>query len=112
MYAISSGRIVSQYTLSTPWDLSTSAFDTSSPEVGSSTTQGMYISPDGTKLFVNNYTTVFQYTLLTPWDVSTASYDNISLFTGSQDSSPQGIYYNGSNLYISGSGADTVYQYE
>ena len=86
--------LVYQYTLSTPWDVSSATYDSISFSVISegANPSGMYISSNGSKLYfisiANN--NVFQYTLSTPWDVSSASYDNKSLSRTATQS--HGIY--------------------
>ena len=70
-----------QYTLSTPWDLSTASYDSISFNVSSQDTgpRSFYIRPDGAKLYMLGDTNdrVHQYTLSTPWDLSTISYDSV-----------------------------------
>ena len=43
-----------------------------------STPRQVDFNPDGTKMYITSYTTVYQYTLSTPYDASTATYDSIS----------------------------------
>lgn len=75
------------YTLSTPWDLSTGAYDsislTLSPEVGYNANGGGFcLSPDGSKLFMGGGLSsagtfqpkVYRYDLGTAFNLSTASY--------------------------------------
>lgn len=73
---------VFQYTLSTPWDVSTASYD-SVEFIASqgSGPGGMFFKPDGLNLFVvSNYDTtnrkVVDYSLSTAWDLSTASTSN------------------------------------
>lgn len=70
---------VFQYTLSTPWDVSTASYDSvefiADQGLGPG---GMFFKPDGLNLFVvSNYDTsnrkVVDYSLSTAWDLSTAS---------------------------------------
>ena len=39
----------------------------------------IFFKPDGTKLYMQDSTTVYQYSLSTAWDITTASYDSKSL---------------------------------
>jgi len=62
----SSGDDVNVYNLTTPWDISTSAFVNVFSVSGQDTSpQGIYIKPDGTKMYIMGQTndTVFQYTV-------------------------------------------------
>lgn len=86
LYIIStSSPAVFQYTLSTPWDVSTATYSGKSFSFSGQSfnyNQGILFKPDGTKMYAANgsfgTSGVFQYTLSTPWDVSTASYDSAS----------------------------------
>jgi hypothetical protein len=62
----STGDDVNVYNLTTPWDISTSAFvNVFSVSAQDLTPQGIYIKPDGTKMYMVGSTndTVFQYTV-------------------------------------------------
>ena len=118
MYIVgSSSDTVYQYTLSTPWNVSTATYDSISKDVSSqeSSPYGVAFNSDGSKMYIvgSKNKTVFQYTLSTPWNVSTATYDTVSKNVSSQDSIPYGVAFNsdGSKMYIVGGGNDTVFQY-
>ena len=73
-----------QYTLSTPWDLSTLVYDDELDVTSQETfsLQGMAFSSDGTKFYhVGNTDYVYQYTLSSAWDLPTATYDSVSFDT-------------------------------
>jgi len=62
----STGDDVNVYNLTTPWDISTSAFVNVFSVSGQDTSpQGIYIKPDGTKMYIMGQTndTVYQYTV-------------------------------------------------
>jgi len=107
-----------QYTLSTPWDVSTASYDskTISVESQDSGLQSIFLKDDGTKLyfFGNSGGSIYQYTLSTPWDVSTASYDSKSLSVSSEDSFMKQFYIkpDGTKLYSMGLGFDMVHEYD
>ncbi len=118
MYIVGGGNdTVFQYTLSTPWNVSTATYDTVSKSVSSQegTPRSVAFNSDGSKMYIVGYSnkTVYQYTLSTPWNVSTATYDTVSKNVSSQDINPFGVAFNsdGSKMYIVGSKNDTVYQY-
>lgn len=117
-YYVDSGTgFVYQYTLSTPWDLSTASYASKSFSVVSQETNslGLTFKSDGTKMYIvgNTNDTVYQYTLSTAWDVSTASYDSVSFSVAAQDGNPSGIVFksDGTKMYIVGSASDNIYQY-
>lgn len=107
-----------QYTLSTPWDVSTATYASKFFSVSGqeNSPQGMAFSNDGKKVLVvgNANDTVYQYSLSTPWDISTASYDTKSLNIGGQESTPHGIALSTdqTKMFIIGSATDTVYTYQ
>lgn len=117
MYVLFSSTTVRQYTLSTPWDLSTASYDSVSKDFSAqgSSVQGFYFKDDGTKIYViiGSNNTVFQYSLSTAWNVSTASYDSVSLSGAAQDSAMLDITFkpDGSILYLTGTTNNRVYQY-
>ena len=108
---------VYQYTLSTPWDISTATFASKSKDVTPEDTdpQGLTFSVDGTKMYISGATndTVFQYTVSTPWDISTASFASKIKDVSAEDTDPLGVVFkpDGLIMYIVGVQNNTVYQY-
>lgn len=106
-----------QYTLSTPWDVSTASYASKFLSVSSQEASplGMAFSFDGTKVLVvgSGNDTVYQYNLSTAWDISTGSYSSKSLNVSTQESVPHGIALSldDSKLFVVGTGTDTVYTY-
>lgn len=80
-----------------------------------SSTQGIALNNDGTKLFVlsSSADAVFQYSLPTAYDVTNMSYDSVSFSIAAQDTAPSGIVFNndGTKMYIVGYSSDSVYEY-
>lgn len=117
MYLIRRAGSVFQYSLSTPWDISTASYDSKSysPATQASFSEDVKISSDGTTMLIldSGHDAVYQYTLSTPWDVSTASYDSKSLSVGTQDGTATSFFVGsvGKKLYVAGDVNDTVYQY-
>jgi hypothetical protein len=76
-----SNDIIKEYTMSTPWDVST-ATSTYDLDVSANTTEisNIRISEDGLTLYITNGTlnTFQKYTLSVAWDVSTATYTSTS----------------------------------
>lgn len=106
-----------QYTMSTPFDLSTTSYDNVSLSVVSleSTPLGITFNPDGTKMYMCGYQQdrLYQYSLSSAFDISTAVYDNINLYMGAQDAFPVDIEFSsdGSKMYMVGLTTDNLYQY-
>ena len=108
---------VYQYSLSTPFNVSTASYDSVTLNVSSQSVfpTAIEFNNDGTKMFIGSSNTngVFQYSLSSGFDLSTASYDSVSFNPSSQESNVQGIQFNndGTKMYIIGTTNNTVFQY-
>lgn len=108
---------VYQYTLSTPGDVSTAAYDSVSFSISAqeNLSQGFWIKNDGTKMYIIGIQNqaVYQYTLSTPGDISTASYDNKNFNVSTQDATPRDVSLNEdlTKMFFIGGSNDSVYQY-
>lgn len=88
-------RFINKFELSTPWDI-TGSFTTNQPadqsidadvfsQFAGVTTMNyapIFFSPDGTRMFLQNYATnvVYQFELSTPWDLDTINTTEINTF--------------------------------
>jgi len=109
------GLDINEYTLATPFDVSTASFvDSFSVAAQDPDPRGLAFSSDGTKMFVvgNSGDAVFEYTLATPFDVSTASFV-VSFSVAAQDPSPRGLAFSsdGTKMFVLGSSGDDVNEY-
>lgn len=118
MYVIGlTNKQVYQYSLSTPWDLSTASYDGVSFSVlaQENNPSGFSFKTDGTKMYIVGIqtNTIYQYTLSTPWDLNTASYDSVSFSLAVQDASIRGISFkaDGTSVYAVGTFNGAIYQY-
>jgi 6-phosphogluconolactonase (cycloisomerase 2 family)/uncharacterized protein YmfQ (DUF2313 family) len=113
----STNEKVYQYSLSTPWDVSTASYDSKSLDVSAEDTDitGAFFKPDGTIMYIMGAATdaVYQYTLSTAWDVSTASYASKSKDVSTEDTGGTGVFFkdNGLAMYVAGTVNDAVFQY-
>lgn len=107
-----------QYTLSTPWDVSTATYASKFLSVAAQENSplAMAFSNDGKKVLVVGSTndTIYQYSLSTAWDISTATYDSKSLSIGGQEATPHGLALSTdqTKMFILGSATDIVYTYQ
>jgi hypothetical protein len=109
-----SGNDITQYNLSTAWDIGTaSASSTFSVGTQETAPYGLFFKPDGTRFFVAGAKDiVYRYDLSTAWDITTASYVN-SFSVTAQETDPQGISFSsdGTKMYITGTSGDDINQY-
>lgn len=106
-----------QYTLTTPFNISTATFASKSLSVNTqeSTPQGLAFSSDGTKVYVTGSTSdnIRQYTLSTAWEINTGSYASKTLSVLSQDTTSTALQFSsdGTKAYMLGDTNNTIYQY-
>lgn len=109
---------VFQYSLSTPWDVSTASYDSVSLSVASQENKprSVFIGDNGTKLYTLGITneTVYQYTLPAAWSLSGGSYASKSFAVTTEDQSPRAVYFrdDGKRMYVMGNTSDRVHQYK
>jgi sugar lactone lactonase YvrE len=112
----SAGDDINEYTLSTPWNVSTATYVTVfSVSAQDTAPNDLYFRNDGKKLYVIGGTndSVYQYSLTTPWSIASASYDSISFSVVTEEAGAGGLSFkpDGLAFYIVGTGNDTVYRY-
>lgn len=99
-------KSVYQYSLSTPYDLSTGSYDSVSFSLNSqdSSPRAWKFFDSGTKMIMTGGGSgrLFQYALSTAYDLSTASYNNINYYIGGSISSPRGAAFSndGTKLFV------------
>ena len=92
----STGDDVNEYSLSTPWDVSTASFVHASTNVGDTSQYGVTFATDGTKMYTvgGALDYIKEWNLSTAWDVSTATFHQNS---GDLMTNPIGIVISNSN---------------
>jgi len=117
LWASNLSGIIQQFTMSTAWDVSTASSDSKSLDVSArgSSTSAIYVSPDGSAVYINNLgtDTVYKYDLSTNYDISTGTYNSVSFSLASEETTPWGFTFknDGSKMYAIGNATDTVFQY-
>jgi len=106
---------VNEYTLTSPFDVSTASFVGSFSVADQDTfPTGVAFSSDGTKMFVVGSIgdAVNEYTLTSPFDVSTASFVG-SFSVAAQETNPSGVAFSsdGAKMFVVGTAGDAVYEY-
>jgi hypothetical protein len=108
---------VYQYSLVTPWDVTTASYTGVSYNFGAQSTQtfGLFFKPDGTRMWACGQVAdrVFEYDLSVPWLVSSATYTNNNLLVSGQDGAPAGIFWkpDGLKFWVVGDSNNRVYAY-
>ncbi len=105
-----------QYSLGTPWDMSTASYDSIFFSISGQDTdsEGIEFAQDGSKLIMVGAATntAYQYTLSTPWDLSTIAYDSLSFSLAGQDTDITGIAIEDfTKMYIVGDINNSIFQY-
>jgi sugar lactone lactonase YvrE len=116
MYVVgASGDDVNEYTLSTPWIVSSASYvQNFSVATEDTSPSDLFFKPDGTKMYVlgNAGDDVNEYSLSSAWDISTASYvQNFSVAT--EDTDVEGLFFkpDGTKMYVLGNAGDDVNEY-
>jgi len=107
-----------QFSLSTPWDISTLSYDSISWK-GTSVTNpyGFTFKPDGTEIYVADYQLhyIYHYSLSTAWDLSSVSGSFTSRFRDLNEAQyPTDVAFktDGTKMYVKADNFDdTIFQY-
>jgi hypothetical protein len=116
IYALdySTSNSIHEFSLSTPWDLSTATYTNRSIVVPESASYCFEMKPDGTLLFIWNSAThvIHQAILSTPWDISTASFVS-SYGPVAEATETYGMLLNtaGTKMWLTDFNTNTILQY-
>lgn len=108
---------VYQYSMSTPWNITTATYTSRSFSVTTqeATPQGIWFKPDLTTMYVvgNTNDTVYQYSLSSAGNVATASYASKSFSVATQSGTPVAVQLStdGSTMWILSQDQDAVFEY-
>jgi hypothetical protein len=111
------GNDITQYTLTTAWDITTSGSPvTFSVNGQDSAPLGLYFRNNGLQFYVVGSTndTVFEYACSTAWNITTASYSSKSFSVAGQELTPTGVFFkpDGKKMYVIGNTADAIFEYD
>jgi DNA-binding beta-propeller fold protein YncE len=106
---------IDQYTLSTPWDVSTATYVQNylTTDVESQRPYGIFFDKNGRHLFMTTTDDwVYQFYLETPWDITTAKWTS-KKYEHPSEAQLTGIYVreDGLKMYLIGYGTDAVWEY-
>ena len=129
---LSVGATLNQYTLSTAWDPTSAGTVTSFTNTWDSVTNGIFITPDGSKLITCGQTSTaaavtaglatttsldqaYTIPLQTAWDITSGTFTGATSYSFAtiSETNPQGITFNdtGTIMYMVGATTDNIYQY-
>lgn len=106
-----------QFSLSTPWDISTLSYDSISWDDGLTIPAGFTFKPDGTRIYVTEkqLSRVYQYDLSTAWDLSSITANHTSLFSVANEgdqASDVAFKTDGTKMYVKADVFDdSIFQY-
>ncbi len=111
MYVIgNSNSNIYQYTLTTPWIISSAAYDSVVLSTDGAES-GLFFKPDGTRVYVTSFNPdgVYQYDLSDPWNLATASG---GVLKGLSDD-PTEIFFapDGTKFFVLLDGSNSIKQY-
>lgn len=113
-------QVVRQYTLSTPWDITTASSFVASLGVVAQDAgpEGIHFHPEGLSFYIAGDVSnaVFRYDLQVPWDLSTAEYSGVSFSVNVAVLKPGGLSFRGDGvrMYVleDGASGDIIVEYE
>jgi sugar lactone lactonase YvrE len=109
-----------QYTLSTPWNITTAVYGGKYDTTPQGNVYGLFFKPDGKRMYTAGPGAleivcglVHQYSLSVPWNIVSAFYDDVVLDVSLEDTKPTGLAFkpDGLGMYVSGDYNDCIYQY-
>lgn len=110
---------ISQYSLSTAWDVSTASYTNKATGIIDANPRGPYFKSDGTKLYCVGAggDRVYEFDLSTAWDVSTAGTASQTFSVSAQTTVPTYFFFksDGTRMYVCGYGGsdeENIYQYD
>jgi hypothetical protein len=117
MFVMKAQRYVTEYTLSTPFDVSSATFirefDVYPPQ-GNDNSYALEVASDGSKFYTIDYDNdyIYEWTMAAPWDLTsitnTGNYYIGSHFTNGIDLA---MTYDGKKMYITGNTSDKIAEF-
>ncbi len=104
---------VIQYSLSTPFDISTANLTSSTRLTNIDKPHAIHFKPDGKVMYVvdNGSLTIEQYNLTTAWDSSTLVHDNNFTISDENQLRSLAFKYDGTRMYVTGNETEVVQQF-
>lgn len=108
---------VYEYNLSTPWDITSSKYNSRFYSINSQETvpTGLFFRSNGLSMYLVgvNADSIYQYTLTNSWEVTSSSYASKSFSVGVEQNQPRGMYIksDGLKMYVVGTSGSKITEY-
>ena len=104
---------VKQYSLSTPFDISTATLTSSTTLTNIDKPHAIHFKPDGKVMYVvdNGSLTIEQYNLTTAWDTSTLVHDDNFTISDEDQLRSLAFKYDGTKMYVTGNETEVIQQF-
>ncbi len=104
---------VKQYSLSTPFDISTATLSSSTTLTNIDKPHAIHFKPDGKVMYVvdNGSLTIEQYNLTTAWDTSTLVHDDNFTISDENQLRSLAFKYDGTKMYVTGNETEVIQQF-
>ena len=104
---------VIQYSLSTPFDISTAILTSSTRLTNIDKPHAIHFKPDGKVMYVvdNGSLTIEQYNLTTAWDSSTLVHDDNFAISDENQLRALAFKYDGTKMYVTGNETEVIQQF-
>ena len=104
---------VKQYSLSTPFDISTATLTSSTTLTNIDKPHAIHFKPDGKVMYVvdNGSLTIEQYNLTTAWDTSTLVHDDNFTISDENQLRSLAFKYDGTKMYVTGNETEVIQQF-
>ena len=104
---------VKQYSLSTPFDISTATLTSSTTLTNIDKPHAIHFKSDGKVMYVvdNGSLTIEQYNLTTAWDTSTLVYDDNFTISDEDQLRSLAFKYDGTKMYVTGNETEVIQQF-
>ena len=104
---------VKQYSLSTPFDISTATLSSSTTLTNIDKPHAIHFKTDGKVMYVvdNGSLTIEQYNLTTAWDTSTLVYDDNFTISDEDQLRSLAFKYDGTKMYVTGNETEVIQQF-
>ncbi|MEQ9021431.1 MAG: hypothetical protein RLN82_01565, partial [Pseudomonadales bacterium] len=113
---LTSGSLVYQYALNTPFDITAGASQVGSAQTGSANSYSPTFSPNGMEFFVmgGSHRNIYRYPLSSAFDITDGLTSDQSLSVSGQDTSPSSMAFSGDGktLFVTGLVGDDINIYE